>query len=129
MGPAPLVIMVRLMSDLIEHRREDGELVGWIRVCGEEFVAVDALGRDVTPAVDWLAAEEALEERGLSFLAEPWVLDLPGGTAQRVAITEVSTKAIRVREDDFGAAAVVGAPVREHVLPFPAPPALRRPEK
>ena len=85
MAPAPLIVMVRPMNDWIEHRREDGELVGWIRSCGEGFVAVDVLGREVTAEVDWLSAEEALENRGLSFLAQPWVLELPDGTAQRVA--------------------------------------------
>lgn len=114
-----------MMTDWIEHRRSDGERIGWIRVTGEQFVAVDALGRPVTERVDWLEAEEALEERGLGFLADPWLLDLPDGASVRVQIVEASTDHIRVREDDFGAAAVVGAHMREHMLDFPAPAALR----
>lgn len=92
---------------------------------GEEFVAVDVLGHEITGPVDWLDAEEALEERGLSFLAEPWLLTLPDGTDVRVRITEVSPRRIRVREDDLGAAAAVGADMRDHILPFPAPSTLR----
>lgn len=112
-------------SDLIEHRRADGETVGWLRMSGEGFIAVDALGHDITGEVDWLTAEEALEERGLSFLAEPWLLELPDGAAVRVRITEVSPRGIDVREDDFGAAAVAGNTMRSHQLPFPAPDTLR----
>lgn len=114
-----------MSTDWIEHRRGDGERIGWICIDGDQFVAVDVLGRELTDRVDWLAAEEALEERGLQFLADPWLLDLPDGTSVRVQIVEVSTDRIRVREDDFGVAAVVGAEMREHVLDFPAPAALR----
>ena len=113
-------------TDWIEHRRADGELVGWLAMEGEDLRAVDILGRHITEPVDWLTAEEALEDRGLGFLAEPWLLDLADGTAQRVRIVEVSTDRIRVRDDDFGAAAVAGIDMREHILPFPAPPSLRR---
>lgn len=35
-------------ADWIEHRREDGERIGWIRMVGEHFVAVDVLGREIT---------------------------------------------------------------------------------
>lgn len=114
-----------MTEDWIEHRRADGERIGWIRMTGEHFVAIDVLGREVTGAVDWLEAEDALEERGLSFLAEPWLLGLDDGREVRVRITEASPHRIRVREDDFGAASVVGADMRDHVLPFPAPAALR----
>ena len=112
-------------SQWIEHKRADGEPIGWIRMSGEDFIAVDALGRDLTGATDWLTCEEALEDRGLSFLAEPWQLMLDGGEVKRVRITEVTPERITVREDDFGAAAVVGADMRDHVLPFPAPAALQ----
>lgn len=112
-------------EDWIEHRREDGERLGWIRMVGEHFIAVDVLGREITPRVDWLQAEETLEERGLSFLAERWLFDSPARGAVYVRIVEVSPRGIRVREDDFGAAAAVGADVQDHDLPFPAPATLR----
>src|SRR5690625_3282784 len=129
MAPAPLIVMVRPMNDWIEHRREDGELVGWIRSCGEGFVAVDVLGREVTAEVDGLPGGEAWENGARSSLRQRGVWGLQVGTAQRVGSPAVGAEAIRVREDDFAAAAVVGAPVRDHVLPFPAPPALRRAAK
>jgi len=112
-------------ADWIEHRREDGERLGWIRMVGENFIAVDVLGREVTGAVDWLEAEEALDQRGLAFLAERWQFDSPARGTISVRIVEVSTRGIRVREDDFGAAAAVGADVQDHDLPFPAPATLR----
>jgi hypothetical protein len=108
----------------IEHRRTgDRELLGWIRPEGDGFVAHDALGRAMTGAVDWLAAEEALDERGLHWLADLWQLDLPGGTRVRVRIVEVTPERVLVKVDDFGA---VDAVTPSYSLPFPAPDALRR---
>ncbi|WP_426593494.1 hypothetical protein ACPPVS_17465 [Cellulomonas sp. McL0617] len=110
-------------QDWIEHRRPgDRERVGWIRTEGEEFVALDALGRELTGPVDWLVAEEALEARGLHWLAALWQLDLPDGTRERVRIVEVTPERVVVKVDDFGAVDVVTA---SYVLPFPAPDALR----
>lgn len=114
-----------MSSDWIEHRRADGERVGWLRMSGEAFIAVDALGRDMTGELDYVAAEEALETRGLAFLAEPWELELPDGRTVRVAISEINARSITVREDEYGAASVAGTTMPEHVLPFPAPPGLR----
>jgi hypothetical protein len=49
---------VSLPEHWIEHRREDGERVGWIVPPGEGFLAYDALGRRATPdPVDWLTDE------------------------------------------------------------------------
>ncbi|NTW42745.1 MAG: hypothetical protein HGA44_23245 [Cellulomonadaceae bacterium] len=109
--------------DWIEHRREgDRERLGWIRPDGEHFVALDALGREVTGAVDWLDAEEALDERGLHWLADLWQLDLPDGTRERVRLVEVTPERVVVKADDFGA---VDAVTRSYVLAFPAPATLR----
>ena len=109
----------------MEHRRADGEKIGWLIMRGDHFIAVDMLGWEITGAVDYMVAEEALEERGLSFLAEPWTLEHPDGTSERVRITEVRPERITVRQDDYGVAAVAGANVRDYVLPFPAPASLR----
>jgi len=35
-------------AEWIEHRRQDGEPIGWVRPEGEEFVPVDRLGRDLS---------------------------------------------------------------------------------
>lgn len=110
-------------EDWIEHRRAgDRERLGWIRPDGEGFVALDALGREVTGTVDWLDAEEALDERGLHWLAGLWQLDLADGTRARVRIVEVTPARVVVKVDDFGA---VDATTRSYVLPFPAPETLR----
>ncbi len=113
------------ISDWIEHRRHDGELVGWMRPDGESFVPVDLLGRDVSGPTDWLSAEEALDERGLGFLAEPYLLELENGERTRVRIAEVDVRSIRLLGDEFGAASAVGAPRIEYTLAWPAPPELR----
>ena len=107
---------------IAHHRPGDRERLGWIRPEGDGFVALDALGRPVTGTVDWLDAEEALEERGLHWLADLWQLDLPDGTRERVRIVEVTPDRVVVKGDDFGAVDVV---TRSYVLPFPAPDALR----
>ena len=109
-------------SDWIEHRRHDRELVGWIRPEGDDFVAVDLLGRKRTDAVDWLTAEETLEGIGIGYLADPYEMLLPDGRWLRVRITEVSTDEIRVKRDDWGA---IDIPLVEYTLTFPMPPELR----
>ncbi|OLT48711.1 hypothetical protein BJF88_16655 [Cellulosimicrobium sp. CUA-896] len=112
-----------LPSDWIAHRRpDDREPVGWIRPEGDDWVAVSLLGRELTGAVDWLSAEEALEATGLAWLADVWMLERPGGEPLRVRIVEVTPDGVVVQTDDFGA---VDAPVERHALPWPAPAELR----
>lgn len=107
----------------IEHRRgSDGELLGWIRPDGDDFVAIDLLGRDATDPVDWLTAEESLEAAGIGYLADRYELLLDDGRWLQVRITEVSSDEIRVRKDDWGA---IDAPQLEYVVSFPIPEALR----
>nr|WP_196837043.1 hypothetical protein [Zhihengliuella flava] len=109
----------------IECRRSDGERLGWIRMVGEDFVAINALGREISGRVDWLEAEERLERLGLGYLADPWVLSHADGRQTRVRITEVSSEGVRVVEDALGSASVVGSRAAVHQLPFPAPEALQ----
>ncbi|MFB2572366.1 hypothetical protein [Micrococcus sp. IITD107] len=116
----------------IEHHREGGERVGWIVPAGADFLAFDALGRQATrEPVDWLTAEEALEELGLRFLGDRFVLDVEGtggsggATARPVRIAEVSTDGITVVTDEFGGASAVGSGAQTIRLPFPAPDTLR----
>jgi hypothetical protein len=110
----------------IEHRRSDGELVGWIVPEGDGFTTIDLLGRTrgMTP-VDWLDAEESLEQRGIGYLADQYLLALPGGAERLVRIAEVSTDRIVVVADEFGSASAVGARPERFELPFPAPESLR----
>ena len=106
-----------MSQEWIEHRRgTDGELLGWITPVDEGFVVIDLLGRPRTGVVDWLSAEEALEELGLSYLAELYELRLESGGWLRVRIAEVTPTTIRVKKDDWGA---VGAPQIYYTLAFP----------
>ncbi|WNB85136.1 hypothetical protein [Cellulomonas sp. ATA003] len=110
----------------IEHRRTDGETVGWIVPDGDGFRPVDVLGRPVaTEPVDWLTAEELLEDRGIGFLADRHLLRLPDGTDRPVRITDVSAHGVIVVSDEYGSASVVGTDSERYVLPFPAPDELR----
>lgn len=109
-------------ADWIEHRRGDGELLGWMRPEGEGFVPIDLLGRARAGALDWLAAEELLDELGIGYLADPYALERPDAPTLRVRIIEVSTERIRVKLDDFGA---IGGPRLHYELAWPMPPELR----
>jgi len=111
------------MSDWIEHRRADGERVGWMRPDGDGFVAIDLLGREVTAGVDWLEAEETLDTLGISYLAEAYLMDRPDAAPLRVRIVEVSPSGIRVKQDDFGD--VTGPPRLHYELAWPIPAGLR----
>ncbi|MBW9121124.1 hypothetical protein JNB63_13575 [Microbacterium trichothecenolyticum] len=110
-----------LPADWIEHRRADGEILGWMLASGDGFRAFDLLGRERTThgAVEWLAAEELLEALGIGYLAEPWLLRLPDGTERPVRIAEVSARGVTVVADEYGAASAVGADPERFRLPFP----------
>lgn len=109
-------------DDWIEHRRGDRELLGWMLPEGEGFVVIDLLGRPRTPPVEWLAAEEFLEELGIGYLADRYLYD-----GRPVRIGEVSTTGVTVIADDYGAASAVGANPERFALPFPVPADLLRP--
>jgi hypothetical protein len=106
----------------IEHKRPDGEGIGWMRPEGEGFVPVDLLGRDLSPATDWLSAEHVLDEKGIGYLADSYELRLDDGTWQRVRVVEASPTLIRLKKEDFGA---IGGPRVDYTVPFPAPDTLR----
>lgn len=115
-----------LPDDWIEHRRGDSELVGWIVPEGEGFLAYDILGRLVTAEpVDWVAAEEVLDELGIGFLADRYLLTFADGSERPVRIAEVSTERVVVVADEFGAASAVGANADRCELWFPVPAALK----
>ncbi len=111
----------------IEHRRGDRELLGWIAPEGERFVVFDLLGRPRTSRpVEWLDAEELLEELGIGYLADRYILVRDDGAQQPVRIGELSTEGVTVVADDFGAASAVGANPERIKLPFPVPADLLR---
>jgi hypothetical protein len=69
---------------------------------GEGVVAIDLLGRRRTDVVDWMFAEETLDELGLGYLADQYELRLDDGSWLRVRIAEVSSAALRLKKDDWG---------------------------
>lgn len=113
-------------ADWTPHRRDDGELLGWIRPDGDAWAAVDLLGRPASGASEWLDAEAALEALGIAYLAEPWMLEGEGEgeSPVRVRFVEVTPQRIVVKGEDFGA---VDALTRRWELPWPIPARLRPP--
>lgn len=89
---------------------------------GEGFVVIDLLGRPCTPPLEWLDAEELLEATGIGYLADPYELRLDDGRWLRVRIVEVSTDAVRVKKEDWGA---VDMPGLHYTVPFPVDERLR----
>lgn len=95
-------------ADWTPHRRDDGELLGWIHPEGGSWVAVDVLGRRVSAPGEWLDAESALEEHGIAWLADPWMLEGEADRPLRVRILEVTPDEegtpgrIVAKVDDFG---------------------------
>lgn len=111
--------------DWIEHRRADGERIGWMVPAGDGFHIVDLLGRRRSDApLDWLTAEETLDALGIGYLADRYALRVDDGE-RRVRIGEASTRRIVVVADDFGSASAVGSQPERFELPFPAPETLR----
>ena len=91
------------------YHREDGELVGYLVVDDEtHIVPVNLVGHPIGEAMDRFAAEQHLEEAGLSYLAEPWMLRHDDGTEQRVVIVEIDADQVVVANADF--ALVMGRP-------------------
>lgn len=122
-----------LPPDWIEHRRPDGEVLGWMVADGDGFRVHDLLGRERTPLdasghaapVDWLTAEELLEVLGIGYLADRWTLRLPDGSERPVRIAEASARGITVLADEFGAASAVGGTPERFRLAFPVTDELR----
>lgn len=116
------------MQDATGHRRDDGELLGWILPKGEAWTAVDVLGRPVADG-EWLDLEDALDAVGLAWLADVWMLEGEGPEPLRVRMLEVTpTDAGRpgrivVKVDDFGD--MQRPPTERFILPWPAPSRLR----
>lgn len=118
-------------TDWTPHRRDDGELLGWIHPEGDAWVAVDVLGRAVTEPMEWLDAEAALDAHGISWLADPWMLEGEAELPLRVRILEVTPEGegtagrVIVKVDDFGD--VTRPLTQQFVLAWPVPDRLRMP--
>ena len=126
----------------IPHRREDGELIGWIdmTVADPQMVPIDRLGRALEPVADWFEAEEALEVIGLRFLAERYVYLGAGGAGEPregddhdhdddEAMHAITVRIAQVYDDRIVLTTALTDAIedvgREIVVPFPAPAELR----
>lgn len=115
--------MTSVPSTWIEYRRaSDHERLGWLREEADGWVAIDLLGRDVTPVVDLDRAESALDGLGLAYLADKWELLHDDGAVEPVRLVEVTPDRIKIKTEDYGA---IDAPVTIRELLWPALPALR----
>lgn len=95
------LVLMPIPEDWIEQRRNDRELLGWVVPHGEDFVAVDLLGR-TSPPCDWLGIEEDFESTGIGYLALPYLYRPEGEPEVQVRILEVSPAGITVKVDDYG---------------------------
>ena len=96
-------------ADWEPYQREDGEVIGYLVADEDGFVVpINLVGHPIGEAMDRFAAEDLLEDAGLSYLAEPWVLRHDDGTEQRVVIVEVDADHVVVTDAQF--ALVVGRP-------------------
>ena len=111
-------------TDWTPHRRDDGELLGWIRPDGEDWTAVDQLGPGAAAQGGWLDAAAGRGERGLGYLADVWMLEDETDRPLRVRMVEVTPAHIVVKVDDFGD---VGRATARFELTWPLPDRLRPP--
>lgn len=112
-------------TDWMPHRRADGEVVGYVRMVGDAFQPMDLFGRPISDAGDWLSAEETLDAQTISWIDQPWLLEVDGSQV-RVRVVELTPTRIRVKLDDFGdvtaSARFWEVPVPETGRLQPAPP-------
>ncbi|MVA75973.1 hypothetical protein GC722_08045 [Auraticoccus sp. F435] len=103
-------------SWLPSYRADDLELIGYLAPAepgadGEQVVPMTLLGTPLGAPMSVPAAEQVLEEVGLSYLAERWLLrhdDGPlAGQEQQVVVVEVTPESAVLSTADF--ALVVGS--------------------
>ncbi|GAA1463635.1 hypothetical protein [Williamsia maris] len=97
----------------IPHRREDGEVIGWIdlETAAPDLIPVDRLGRSLAAVSEWPLAEEVLEEIGLRFL-----LNRFDHRGRRVRIRQLYDDRVVVTTAVSDAIGDIGD---EYTLPFP----------
>ena len=89
-------------ADWRPHQRDDGELIGYLVPDENDLVVpVNLVGHPIGDAMDQIAAEQLLEDAGLSYLAEPWLLRRDDGSDQRVVIVEVDADHVVVTDAQF----------------------------
>lgn len=96
-------------SGWVPYHRLDGELIGYLVADVDDLVVpVNLVGHPVGAAMDVFSAEQTLDDVGLSYLAEQWLLRQDDGSDQRVVIIEIDADHVVVGDAEF--AMVVGRP-------------------
>jgi hypothetical protein len=96
-------------ADWQPYHRDDGELIGYLVADDRGLVVpINLVGHPIGAAMERFAAEDLLEDAGLSYLAEPWLLRHDDGSEQRVVIVEVDADHVVVTDAQF--ALVAGRP-------------------
>jgi hypothetical protein len=91
------------------HRRDDGELIGYLVPVGDDLVVPATIfGHRLDDPMPVHAAEQTLEDIGLSYLADVWLLRDDDGADQRVVLLEATPEHVVVANAAF--AHVVGQP-------------------
>jgi hypothetical protein len=91
-------------DDWIAHHREDGgELLGYLRPVDGGFEPVTVFGHPLGEAGDEYDAAAVLDAIGLSYLAERWLLTVPGRDEPiAVQLVEADPDHVRVKNVDPG---------------------------
>lgn len=85
------------------HREDDGELLGYLVPDGELFVPVTVFRYELGDAADEYDASQVLENIGLSYLADTWVLSIADRDEPiNVQIVEASPEVLKVKSVDYG---------------------------
>jgi len=91
------------------YHRGDGELSGYLAPHpGDQVVPMTIIGTPVGDPSDLWTAEQLLDEIGLSYLTERWLLRLEDGSERPVALVEADPERVVVVPAEF--ALVVGMP-------------------
>lgn len=91
-------------------RGSDQEQVGYLRLSeNDQFVPIDLMWNELGGPQELTDAEALLEELGLSYLAEDWLLDVEGHPEPvKVRIREITPGQITVANADYGYPADIG---------------------
>jgi hypothetical protein len=85
------------------YRQGDGELLGYLVPEGEQYLPVTVFGYGLAAAADEDDAGRVLENVGLGYLADTWLLTLEDRDDPiNVQIVEASPERLRVKSVDYG---------------------------
>lgn len=114
--------------DWIDHRRADGEVVGYLVFEGDAWTPHSLLGVPVGKPGELADAETRLDELGLAALIEPWEFVDGSGAARRVVIREINRSFVTIQSAEFALVAGASTASRE-VMKLDLPTERLRPRR